>query len=337
MRLTALVEGQGHVCCRYRLAAFRPFLEAAGHSLNLRPWPRRAWHWPALLRELRQADVTIIQRRLLPGWLLALVRRSSRFLVFDLDDAVFLRDSYSPRGLHCPRRLRRFAAVCRAADAVAAGNHFLADAADRHAGPGRGHVIPTCVDPLRYPVARHERAGEGVELVWVGSSSTLQGLMAVRPLLENLGVRHPGLRLKLVCDRFFHLDHLPVVPCPWSEASEPAAIAAADVGISWVPDDLWSRGKCGLKVLQYMAAGLPVVANPVGVQAEMVRHGETGFLAGTPEEWAEAVGRLARDPELRRRMGRAGRRRVEEAFAVSVGAGRWLALLGGLGRGRQAA
>ena len=106
--------------------------------------------------------------------------------------------------------------------------------------------------------------------------------------------------------------------------------AAADIGISWLPNDLWSRGKCGLKVLQYMAAGLPVVANPVGVQGDMVRHGETGFLANTDEEWLEAIGRLARDPVLRQCMGRAGRRRVEAHFSVGTGFASWLSLLGRL-------
>jgi glycosyltransferase involved in cell wall biosynthesis len=171
-----------------------------------------------------------------------------------------------------------------------------------------------------------------VELVWVGSASTLRGLEAARPLLEEVGRRVPGLRLKLVCDSFLRLRHLAVVPCPWSQAAEAADIAAADVGISWLPDDLWSRGKCGLKVLQYMAAGLPVVANPVGVQADLVRSGETGLLARTPAEWADALGRLAADPELRRRLGAAGRRRVEADFSVASGASRWLRLLEGFKR-----
>jgi glycosyltransferase involved in cell wall biosynthesis len=114
-------------------------------------------------------------------------------------------------------------------------------------------------------------------------------------------------------------------------------LAAADIGISWVPDDDWSRGKCGLKVLQYMAAGLPVVANPVGVHAEMVRHGETGFLAQTPAQWVEAMNCLVHDPPLRRRMGQAGRQRVEEVFSVSIGARRWLVLLDGLRQRREAA
>src|SRR5205085_460776 len=98
-----------------------------------------------------------------------------------------------------------------------------------------------------------------------------------RPLLEEVGRRCSGVVLKLVCDRFVDFDNLTVVPCPWSEPGERRELASADIGISWLPDDAWSRGKCGLKVLQYMAAGLPVVANPVGVHTEMIGHGSTGF------------------------------------------------------------
>jgi glycosyltransferase involved in cell wall biosynthesis len=328
VHLTALVEEPEHVCCRYRVAAFRPYLERAGHSLELRPRPRRWCEWFRSARELRDADAILLQRRLLQRWQLWLIRRAAGRLLFDFDDAVFFRDSYSSRGIHSAGRLRSFAAVVRAADAVIAGNDFLAEQAAQFAGPSRVHVIPTCVDPWRYPLAAH--AGGGVQLVWVGSSSTLRGLEAIRPLLEALGKDIPGLQLKLICDRFLQLEHLTVVPCPWTESGEAAEIAAADIGISWVPDDPWSRGKCGLKVLQYMAAGLPVVANPVGVHTAMIRHGESGFLAETPAEWSAAILDLARQPALRRRMGAAGRRRVERDYSVAAGADRWLALLGRL-------
>src|SRR5262249_11724223 len=136
--------------------------------------------------------------------------------------------------------------------------------------------------------------------------------------------------LKLICDRFFTLSHLPVVPCPWSEAAEAANIAAADIGISWIPDDLWSRGKCGLKVLQYMAAGLPVAANAVGVHPERVRHDVTGLLATEPAAWAEAIAALARDRCLRWRMGQAGRERVEMDYSVAAAGAAWNRLLGQL-------
>jgi glycosyltransferase involved in cell wall biosynthesis len=327
VHVTAIVNSPDHVCCRYRLRAFEPALAEAGHVIEYRARPSDWWSRLWSGRGLAQADVVILQRRLLPRWELLLLRRAAKRLIFDLDDAVFLRDSYSPKGGTSARRHLRFRATVRAADSVVAGNRWLCEQV-RAAGAARTVVrIPTCVDPGRYPLARHHRAGESVQLIWVGSASTLQGLRAVVPLLEALGQRVTGLSLKLVCDRFLTLHHLPVTACPWTEQTEAAEIAAADVGISWLPTDEWSRGKCGLKVLQYMAAGLPVVANPVGVQAELVRHGESGFLATTEAEWVAAVGRLARDPDLRRRMGAAGRKRVEADFSVRAGARRWLELL----------
>ena len=166
-----------------------------------------------------------------------------------------------------------------------------------------------------------------MQLVWVGSSSTLRGLEQFTPTLSAIGQAVPGTRLKLICDRFIDIPHLNIDRCPWNEATEPAEIAAADVGISWVPDDPWSRGKCGLKVLQYQAAGLPVVANPVGVQADFVRDGATGIQATTTEQWVHAIRRLAEDAQLRRRFGDAGRRLVEEQYCVAAGAARWVEVL----------
>lgn len=337
MNLLALVDAPEHVCCRYRLAAFRPQWEQTGHLLVLHPWPRRWWSWPSLLPRLRRADAVIVQRHLPNRWQARVLRQAVRRLLFDFDDAVFGRDSYARKGISCDRRGRRFAAICALADGVIAGNVFLGDYAARFRGADRVHVIPTCVDPGIYPIARHERRGADVQLVWLGSSSTLRGLEAIRPLLEELGQRTSGLRLKLVCDRFFHLDHLPVVAVPWTEAGAASELAGADIGIGWMPDDDWSRGKCGLKVLQYMAAGLPVVANPVGVHREMVRHGESGYLAETPTQWCEAVGRLADDADLRRRMGSAGRRRLEAEYSVSRGAALWQNVFDQLEQRRAAA
>src|SRR5262249_3652259 len=148
-------------------------------------------------------------------------------------DAVFLRDSYSPKGLHSASRLRRFADMVRAADAVLAGNTFLAEQAARWTRADRIHYLPTCLDPHLYPLAEHRRNGAGVQLVWVVSSSTLQGLEQIQPLLESLGARWPALKLKIICDRFLELRSLPVLACPWSRVREPSEIAAADIGISW--------------------------------------------------------------------------------------------------------
>lgn len=161
-------------------------------------------------------------------------------------------------------------------------------------------------------------------LVWVGSASTLQGLIRAKPLLEHLGRSVAGLRLRLVCDATLQLDHLPFEHVPWTAAGEADAIAGADVGISLLPDDDWSRGKCGLKVLQYLAAGLPVVGNPVGVTAELIRG--AGLLATTPDEWVAAIERL-HDPALRQSLGAAGRARVQAQYDIATGAAAWRQLL----------
>jgi glycosyltransferase involved in cell wall biosynthesis len=336
VRLLAWVEGLDHVCCRYRLRAFEPALHAAGHTLEYYPidsaWPLR----PAAWRALGRADAVIVQRKLLPAWQRFLLRRSAKRLIYDFDDAVFMRDSYAARGPFSRQRLWRFQGLMRQVDAVAAGNSFLASTS-QSAGAGQVVTMPTCVDPEAYPLAAHARVDSGVQLVWIGSSSTLAGLERIRPLLQRLGQTWLGLSLKLISDRFIHVPFLPVVPCPWNAKTEARELADADVGISWLPDDDWSRGKCGLKVLQYMAAGLPVVANPVGVHADMVVDGETGFLADSPAEWVEAIGRLVHDRHLRQRLGRAGRRRVETLYGIRAGASRWLDLLEAFHRSKQAA
>jgi glycosyltransferase involved in cell wall biosynthesis len=130
---------------------------------------------------------------------------------------------------------------------------------------------------------------------------------------------------------------MPIVECPWIQSAEAQEVANADIGISWIPNDPWSQGKCGLKVLQYMAAGLPVVANPVGVHTEMIRHGESGFLASTSDEWVCAIQTLSRDPDLRRRFGQLGRKIVSERYSIEVGANRWLQILNELASQRASA
>jgi glycosyltransferase involved in cell wall biosynthesis len=327
MHVIGLVKAIEHVCCRYRLAAFAPALAPLGHRLEPRPWPSAWFSGLWFHRQLRQADAVIVQRRLVPAWELRLLRRSVKRLIYDFDDAVFQRDSYSPGGPTSPGRWAGFSRMVRTADFVVAGNPYLAERASELGGPANIEIVPTCVDPRRYPLARHQRAGSGLQLAWIGSSSTMQGLELSRSLWDYIGQRLPDVALKLICDRPVSLRYLPVHFRPWSEPEEGAELAGADIGVSWLPDDAWSRGKCGLKVLQYMAAGLPVVANPVGVQAQMVRHGVTGFLAETPEEWCTAIQRLAANPELRRSLGRAGREVLENDYSVAAGAARWQTLL----------
>jgi len=316
MKLLALVEEPDHVCCRYRVRAFEPALAEAGSSLTCEGLDRRAFFRAIQLHRAKDFDSVILQRKLLPSWQLNALRRAARHLVFDFDDAVLFRDSYSIRGSQSRWRARRFAQTVQSADTIVAGNDFLADEALRAgASVERVHVIPTCVEPVRYPIARQHGP---VELVWIGSSSTLQGLEQARPIWQQVARAVPGLKLRLICDRAPDAFPLPVVPIAWNRDTEASEIAAGHIGISWIPDDLWSRGKCGLKVLQYQAAGLPVVVNPVGAHREIVADGETGFLATTASEWVFAIARLVSDARLRQQIGLKARQHVEANYSVSA-------------------
>jgi len=326
VRLIALVKDLEDPSCRYRIEGLRPHFERAGHDLGVEALSRRGLDRIRFSRRLGDADLVIIQRLLLPLWFLWLVRRRARKLVFDFDDALYRHDSYSGRGERSAGRMRRFRATIAACDAVAAGNCFLAEQAARFTSPNRVHVVPTCVEPSLYTISSQEN-GDAVKLVWIGSKVMIRALEDASSLLGSLGRAVPGLRLRVICNAFPKLDGLDVEEVPWSSSSEAEALASSHIGISHVPDDAWSLGKCGLKVIQYMAAGLPIVANPVGVQTEMVVHGVTGYLARTREEWIAAVRTLAGSRDLRRRMGLAGRRLVEERWSRDAAGAAWSSIL----------
>jgi hypothetical protein len=327
MKVLALTEAPNHVCYRYRIEAFAGALADRGWTLESLPLVPGTFQRNAQLRAAAAADAVILQRKLLPLWQVRLLRAHSKLLIYDFDDALFHRDSYSRKGPLSWARLAHFWATIYAADAVFAGNDYLLDQAAAYIDPRRVHRMPTCVDPKLYPLARHHRRGADVKLVWIGQHSTLSCLNFAQPLLSAAASGLPGLELRVICNRFPKLDGIQVVPRQWSAASEAFELADADIGISWLPDDPWSLGKCGLKVLQYMAAGLPVVANPVGMNREMVVHGKTGYLASTKAEWAAAVARLAGDIALRQRLGEAGRDLVRREFSVEQWAPRFAALV----------
>lgn len=329
MKALAFLEAPDHVCGRYRVSAFASALDDCGWSLRVEGIASGLRRRLAQLRSARDFDCVLLQRKLLPGWQLAILRSAAPRLVFDFDDAILYRDSFADRGPFSRRRASRFSKTVSAADFVLAGNEFLADCTvSSGAKAARVRVVPTCVDPGRYPVAEHRDEGP-LRLVWVGSSSTLRGLEERADLFRRLGSAVPGLTLRVVADRFPSFDPLKIEAVPWSEATEARAISGADVGVSLIPDDLWSRGKCGLKTLQYGAAGLPTIANPVGVHPKMIEPGRTGFLPATDEAWIAAVRLLAEDADRRRRMGQAARAKVEADYSVASWSGAFVAAIAG--------
>lgn len=336
MKLLALIEGPDHVCFRYRIQAFEPALAAHGWSLEAVPLSKHSLARISQLRRAAGADAVILQRKLLPLWQLRILRKAAKSLVYDFDDAIFHRDSYHPKGVESWRRQAYFWATAYAADAITAGNDYLKNQAAAYVPAERVHFFPTCIEHARYRPARHWRKGGEAKLIWIGQRSTLPSLSLAKPGLAAAATALPGLELRVVSDVFPRLPGIAVAERIWSAATEAEELADTDIGVSWLPDDGWSLGKCGLKVLQFMAAGLPVVANPVGVHCQMVVHGETGFLARTPHDWQESIARLAVDPALRAQFGAAGRRLAQERYGADRWSRRMVELLNRVARPRQA-
>jgi hypothetical protein len=214
MRLIALVKDLEDPSCRYRVEGLRPHIEQAGHDLSVEALPRRGLERIRLSRRLRIADAVILQRRLFPLWLLWLVRRHARKLVFDFDDAVYRHDSFSGRGERSAGRMRRFRATIAASDAVMAGNRFLAEQASRFTSPDRVHIVPTCVEPSLYSISSQD-GDAGVKLVWIGSTVMMRSLEEASALLGTLGRAVPGVRLRIIIDGFPKLVWIDVEAGPW--------------------------------------------------------------------------------------------------------------------------
>ena len=235
--------------------------------------------------------------------------------VVDFDDAWFHRYD-----IHRFRTVRaalggKLDAVMRRASVVCAGNDYIADHA-RRAGASRVEIVPTVVDVERYVVASRRSPGP-FTIGWIGTPLTAGYLDAVAPALRAV-VGASSLRLCAVGAAPFRLDGVEVQTPPWSEDSEAAVISQFDVGVMPLPDSPWERGKCGYKLIQYMASGKPVIASPVGVNKTLVREGENGFLAGDLSSWTTALVALRDDPERCSSMGAAGRRLVARSYDLRV-------------------
>lgn len=306
---------------RYQRGAYRSSDLMRAYTARLRAMQRR-----------QEFDVVWIEKEALPWVPVCLERvllRGTAY-VLDYDDAIFHnydlhRWGWVRRGFG--RRLDKLMATARL---VVGGNGYLAQRA-RDAGAPWVEVIPTVIDLDRY-VVRPNRP-EGVPtVVWIGSPSTSRYLSELATPLATLAQRIP-FKLRVIGVEL-EIKGVEVECIPWTEASEVAAIAECDVGVMPLSDSPWERGKCGYKLIQYMACGLPVVASPVGVNIEIVKEGENGWLAGTADDWVERLQHLLTDQAARERMGQAGRAKVEASYCIQKTAPRMVQLLQLVAQGR---
>jgi glycosyltransferase involved in cell wall biosynthesis len=329
---------------RLRMGQFVPLLEAAGATVRSAPFfddaylagffaqgrQSRAAGLRGYARRMRllataRADMAWVERELFPflpgAFERALAWRGIPYVV-DMDDAVFHR--YDERAGALVRRLlgRKLDPLMRGAAGATMGNPYLVDYAQR-LGTRRVVEVPTVIDPGRYPVLPPP-AGPRLRLGWIGTPANAAYLGIVAQALRRIG---PSVPVTLVTIGAPALPDLPVPQeaHPWSEESEATLLSGIDVGVMPLEDNRYERGKCGYKLIQYMAAGRAVIGSPVGVNAQIVTP-ECGLLATSVEQWANAIVALGRDPERRAAMGRAGRARVERHYARDVAGARLVRL-----------
>jgi glycosyltransferase involved in cell wall biosynthesis len=293
---------------------YKPGRTAAKIGLILEAFGSRL----ATLRRVRDHDLVYVFREaalLGPPVFERLVAWSGVPMVFDFDDAVFVPYVSPSNGylsyLKFPGKTR---SICRLSAHVMAGNPYLAD----YARQVNQHVtiVPTTIDTDKYRV-EPRRAGDVPVIGWSGSYSTVQHLDTLRGALQRLARQIP-FRLRVIGTPKYELEGVDVEALPWRSESEVEDLRAIDVGIMPLPDDKWSKGKCGLKALQYMALGIPTVCSPVGVNTDIIQDGENGFIAASDDEWVEKLAGLLREADLRERIGLAGRATVEARYSARV-------------------
>jgi glycosyltransferase involved in cell wall biosynthesis len=309
---------------RLRIEALRDVLANSAISLDIHVRPRSFFPRRKLLKRAAEFDAVILQRKLLDPSDTRLLRKHSKKLFFDVDDAVMYHSK--PIGpIEQWRTRRRFRAIAESADVIVAGNEYLASLF-RAEGAASVKILPTVVDPLHYQVKVHEPVTQPT-LVWIGSKSTMPYLKQFAGIFTEAAQRVPDLRLITIADEPMPNPPIPTEHITWSEATESASLLRGDIGIAPTPEDRWTLGKCGFKIIQYMATGLPVIVSPVGANREIVVEGQTGYLPKQPADWIEAIANLSADVAKRETMGTAGRRRVEEHFCIESGAKVWADLL----------
>lgn len=272
----------------------------------------------ATMLRVKAYDLVWVEKEILP-WFPPHLERMLHHLgvpyVVDYDDAIFHRYDLHP--LPWIRCLlgKKIDTIMRNAAMVIAGNDYIAQRAHL-AGSEHVRIIPTVIDLDRYPESGNAGFGR-FTIGWMGSPTTFGFLRSLAPVLAEAKERFP-IRVAVVGAAADADAGLPFDYRSWTESSEVAQLGAFDVGIMPLPDTPWARGKCGYKLIQYMACGLPVIAARVGVNKEIVTHGENGFLVSGAKQWLDAIERLYTRSDLRRQMGRAARKTVEERYHLGI-------------------
>ncbi len=321
MKILFLIQGFDVAASRYRVLQYMPYLKEQGIEATVSRFPKGFFKKLKLFKSLNKYDILFIQRKRYPILWLKLIRKNARKIVYDFDDSIMHRSS--KRANHnLKKRAKMFKDMVNAADHVIAGNRYLKEKTTPYTR--NITIIPTPINMAAYPQKKYSDNNDSIILGWIGATGSIHYLEKMKSLFNILGKSFDNLKLKIVCNTFFDCENMEVEKKIWNEKDEVADIQSFDIGLMPLMDDPWSHGKCGLKILQCFAVGVPVVCSPAGVNKEIVKDGVHGFWANTQEEWIEKLKTLIKDHDLRKRMGMEGRKKVIEHYSVEANAPKML-------------
>lgn len=315
MRLLVLTNNPERASFRQRIQVYFDTLRAHGVDCEVVKLPDGFLARRKLFKRAADFDGVFLHKKGLNIRDAMWLRRNSKKIVYDFDDAIMYNPNRPDR--NSPSHSIGFRKSAKLADVVIAGNSYLAKQAQRFNDNVK--IVPTGLDTKAYMVEAKAKNDGRIRLVWIGSKSTLQYLAEIRPALERIGLRYDSVVLRIICDEFFDLQNMEVEKRQWSLEKQAEDLATSHIGLAPLPDNRFTRGKCGFKILQYEAANLPVVTSPVGVNSEYVRNGVTGYHASNIPQWIDKVSELIDDIELRKQMADAGRDQAQRFDTTVIG------------------
>lgn len=314
MKVIFLVQGMNVAASRYRVLQYLPFLHEEGIDTEVFEFPERMSGWSALWEFLKNGDIIFVQRKRLPRSVLLSLKRLKKKILYDFDDAVMFKNSLS-RNPYSLRRTMSFKRMLHYTDLVIAGNDFLKQEAEKYHENVK--VIPTPIDAERYQ-EKKVCESDMVIMGWIGDHGSIHYMESYKDVWEAMGRKYKNVVLSIICDTFIETKDISLRKIPWNYEREIEDLMSLDIGLMPLFDDLWSKGKCGFKIIQYLGVGVPAVCTPVGINRDVVENGVHGLWANTKAEWIEKLSTLVENASLRKKMGKEGRQRIMDQYTVQV-------------------